>query len=563
MKPSEIISELVKEPEQELRRLAFIVDAFDSTDNAVSIYDKNACLVYANAAYLKAMHLSDLKPLMGMHILDITKQSGIKIHAMKTDSTRLKMFDVLRTGKKMLDWEVGITAESSSNSMQLISYSMYPIKDFAGRVQGMIEISSTQQVSLTSTKKLMGLSAEYTFDSIIGKSPALLSAVKQAKEYAASPYSLLFVGESGVGKELFSQAAHNESDRAKGPFVAINCANFPENLIESELFGYVGGAFTGASKSGQIGKFELADGGTLFLDEIGELPFHFQPKLLRVLETHQVTRIGSNTPTLVNVRIIAATNRNLRKMIDEGLFRKDLYYRLQVLTVEIPPLRERLTDVIDLAEAFLAQAAEVSGGEAKALSRASKQSLLEYSWPGNIRELKNVIQRAAILSKGEEIDEEILRAAIYAKGYAIGAEDGGSAGEFGVEAEGGIEAGNFTGSGVVNAERCGVVAVNGLNSGSFGGGGAGDANAASKLSSLSGLGDAGDRLNAPGEKNPYHLSKNTLEEKKAEVENARKALLEEALRLAEGNKTKASELLGVTRQTIYRLMEKYSLSDNR
>ena len=502
MKPSEIISELVKEPEQELKRLAFIVDAFDAADNAVSIYDKNACLVYGNSAYLKAMHLSDLKPLIGMNILDITKQSGIKIHSMKTDSNRPKMLDVLRTGKKMLDWEVGITAESSSNSMQLGSYSMYPIKDFAGRVQGMIEISSIQQVSLTSTKKLMGLSAEYTFDSIIGKSPALLNAVKQAKEYAASPYSLLIVGESGVGKELFSQAAHNESDRANGPFVAINCANFPENLIESELFGYVGGAFTGASKSGQIGKFELADGGTLFLDEIGELPYHFQSKLLRVLETHQVTRIGSNTPTLVNVRIIAATNRNLRKMIDEGLFRKDLYYRLQVLTVEIPPLRERLTDIIDLSESFLSQAAEVGGGEVKTLSRAAKQSLLEYPWPGNIRELKNVIQRAAILSKGKEIDEEILREAIYSKGYAIGAEGGGSAGELGVAAGSGIETTNF-------------------------------------------------------------LQKNTLDEKKTEVDRAKKALLEEALRLADSNKTKASELLGVTRQTVYRLMEKYSLSDNK
>ncbi len=574
MKPSEIISELVKEPEQELRSLAFIVDAFDSTDNAVSIYDKNACLVYGNAAYLRDMHLKDLKSLIGMNILDITKQSGIKIHSMKTDSNRPKMLDVLRTGKKMLDWEVGIAAESSSNSMQLVSYNMYPIRDFAGRVQGMIEISSTQQVSLTSTKKIMGLSAEYTFDSIIGTSPALQSAIKQAKEYATNPYSLLIVGESGVGKELFSQAVHNESDRANGPFVAINCANFPENLIESELFGYVGGAFTGASKSGQIGKFELADGGTLFLDEIGELPFHFQSKLLRVLETRQVTRIGSNTPTLVNVRIIAATNRNLRKMIDEGLFRKDLYYRLQVLTVEIPPLRERLSDIIDLSEAFLEQAAEISGGEVKTLSRAAKQSLLEYSWPGNIRELKNVIQRAAILSKGSQIDEGILRAAIYSKGYAIGAEDGESS-ERMAESEtwSGSETGSFAGGKA--GDRTGAS--------SFAGGGFGKADEFSKATAENsdagfgggvddvaggslggGLGNGfNDGLNVPRENRSNNLKKNTLDEKKAEVDRAKKALLEEALRLAEGNKTKASELLGVTRQTVYRLMEKYLLSDNK
>lgn len=557
MKPSEIISELVKEPEQELRRLAFIVDAFDSTDNAVSIYDKNACLVYANAAYLKNMRLKDLKTLMGMNILDITKQCGIKIHAMKTDSNRLKMFDVMRTGKKMLDWEVGITAESSSNSMQLISYNMYPIKDFAGRVQGLIEISSTQQVSLASTKKIMGLSAEYTFDSIIGNSPALQNAVKQAKEYAASPYGLLIVGESGVGKELFSQAVHNESDRANGPFVAINCANFSENLIESELFGYVGGAFTGASKNGQIGKFELADGGTLFLDEIGELPYHFQSKLLRVLETHQVTRIGSNKPTLVNVRIIAATNRNLRKMLDEGLFRKDLYYRLQVLTVEIPPLRERLADIIDLSESFLEQAAEVSGSEVKKLSLSAKQSLLEYSWPGNIRELKNVIQRAAILSKGNEIDEEILREAIYSKGYAIGAGGGISCGGSEAEAGGNKADGNYNSTG--NSGAAESEAAGGIGGDGGDGGNLEDVNSPD----AAGDGSAGTCLNAGEEKGSHNLSKSTLDEKKAEVEKARKALLEEALRLAGGNKTKASELLGITRQTIYRLMKKYSLSDNK
>ena len=489
MKTSEILSEITNNPAEEIRKLAFLLDAFDSTDNAVSIYDKDARLLYGNAAYLKSMHLKDLKSVLGMNILDITKQSGSKIHAMKTDSNRPKMLDVLRTGKKMLDWEVAITAESSSNSMQLVSYNMYPIKDIAGHVQGMIEISTTQQLSLTSTKKIMGLTAEYTFDSIIGSSPALQSAIRQAKEYSASPYSLLIVGESGVGKELFSQAVHNESDRAQGPFVAINCANFPENLIESELFGYVSGAFTGASKNGQIGKFELADGGTLFLDEIGELPLHFQSKLLRVLETHQVTRIGSSTPTLVNVRIIAATNRDLQKMIEEGLFRKDLYYRLQVLTVEVPPLRDRLEDVVDLAEAFLIQAAEVNGEEPKTLSRDAKKSLSEYTWPGNIRELKNVIQRVAVLSKTDVVDKETLETAIYSKGYAFKSED--------------------------KSEKESEVSE----------------------------------------------KEDTLESRFREVYKSHRELLEEALRLANGNKTKAAELLGVTRQTIYRLMKKYSIDE--
>ncbi len=196
----------------------------------------------------------------------------------------------------------------------------------------------------------------------------------------------MITGESGVGKELFAQSIHNYSPRHKGPFVALNCANFSDGLIESELFGYVGGAFTGASKNGQIGKFELADGGTLFLDEVGELPLHFQSKLLRVLETWMVTRIGSSKQIPVNVRLITATNRNLAEMVEEGLFRQDLYYRLQVLTLEIPPLRERKDDLALLSDSFLNQAAAPYLDTPKILSSQAKKVLMSYDWPGNVRE---------------------------------------------------------------------------------------------------------------------------------------------------------------------------------
>ena len=181
-----------------------------------------------------------------------------------------------------------------------------------------------------------GLSAGYDFNSIIGYSQAIRDKINIAKQFAKSSANVLVTGESGVGKELFAQAIHNHSSRSKGPFVALNCASFPSELIESELFGYVEGAFTGASKRGQTGKIELADGGTLFLDEIGELPYYFQPKLLRVLETWTITKVGDSKPIPVDVRLVAATNRNLEKMVEEGLFRSDLYYRLQVLNVEIP-----------------------------------------------------------------------------------------------------------------------------------------------------------------------------------------------------------------------------------
>ena len=324
------------------------------------------------------------------------------------------MHDVLRKGEEVIDWEVRIL--SSKGDTQIAGNDMYPVLDENGTVTGMVEITHSRQQSLDSAKKLVGLSAEYTFENIIGTSTPMRESIRTAKDYANSPLSLLITGESGVGKELFAQAVHNYSDRRKGPFVALNCASFPENLIESELFGYVGGAFTGASKNGQIGKFELADGGTLFLDEVGELPFHFQSKLLRVLETWTITRIGSTKPFPVNVRLIAATNRNLEKMVEEGLFRQDLYYRLQILNIIIPPLRSRREDILQISEELLRQGRAPGSLQEKTLTEDAKQILLSYDWPGNVRELRNVLSRAALLSKSSFITKDVLTASIFASG---------------------------------------------------------------------------------------------------------------------------------------------------
>lgn len=457
----------------------YLLNCLNALDNAICIYDKDASLLFGNKTYFENMQIFDQEAVIGMNIQDITKQEKIKIHAKKNNSNNLKMLDVLKTGKKVLDWEVMIESQTSPSKAQVTSNNMYPIRNKSGKIEGMIEISSSHQMSLDKTKKLMGLTAEYTFDSIIGESPAIQHAVEEAKEYAASSYNLLIVGESGVGKELFAQAIHNYSGRKYEPFVALNCASFPENLIESELFGYVGGAFTGASKSGQIGKFELADGGTLFLDEIGELPFHFQSKLLRVLETHKITRIGSSTQTPINVRVIAATNRDLEKMIEEGMFRKDLYYRLQVLNIEIPPLRERKNDLLLLTDAFFRQAADNSGGEPKHLEPGAQRALMEYTWPGNVRELRNVIQRVSLLSKTETVTKPVLESAISSKGYALKAHTGGESPQV--------------------------------------------------------------RLN----------------KRIAGVNAAYAELIEEALEIAEGNKSHAAELIGVSRMTFYRMMDKY------
>ncbi len=403
----QIFDDYVKENRQ-------LWDSLDAVKKSISIYDKDATLLYANQYFCNYLHIANREQVIGRSIEDVIKSAGTKVHSIDTNTNRLKMHDVLRKGEEVIDWEVRIL--SSKGDTQIAGNDMYPVLDENGTVTGMVEITHSRQQSLDSAKKLVGLSAEYTFENIIGTSTPMRESIRTAKDYANSPLSLLITGESGVGKELFAQAVHNYSDRRKGPFVALNCASFPENLIESELFGYVGGAFTGASKNGQIGKFELADGGTLFLDEVGELPFHFQSKLLRVLETWTITRIGSTKPFPVNVRLIAATNRNLEKMVEEGLFRQDLYYRLQILNIIIPPLRSRREDILQISEELLRQGRAPGSLQEKTLTEDAKQILLSYDWPGNVRELRNVLSRAALLSKSSFITRDVLTASIFASG---------------------------------------------------------------------------------------------------------------------------------------------------
>lgn len=397
----------------------YLLNYLDSVQNSISLYDKDANLLFANNNFCKYLQIDDRDSVIGMHIRDIMNRARIKAYSMENNSDHLRMLDVLKDGEEVLDWEVKLESQQTPNVVQLASNDMYPVINKNGEVEGMVEISRSHQQNMKRTRKILGLSAEYSFDDIIGSSPAIRKTIRQAKEFANSPFNFLITGESGVGKELFVQSVHNYSARKKGPFVALNCASFPEGLIESELFGYVSGAFTGASKKGQIGKFELADGGTLFLDEIGELPYHFQAKLLRVLETWAITRIGSSQQIPINVRLIAATNRDLNEMISEGLFRQDLYYRLAVLNIEIPPLRKRGEDILLLADAFLNQSVSPNKDNLKTLDIDAQRTLLEYDWPGNVRELRNVINRTTILSKSNIITRDILEASMHSKGYML------------------------------------------------------------------------------------------------------------------------------------------------
>ena len=244
------------------------------------------------------------------------------------------------------------------------------------------------------------------FGRIVGTSQALRRMLKRVEAVAETPASVLVQGESGVGKELVAREIHARSPRSDGPLVKVNCASIPKELFESEFFGHVKGAFTGAYRD-RIGRFQLADGGTIFLDEIGEIPMELQGKLLRVLQESEFERVGDDVTRSVDVRVIVATNRNLERLIVDGEFRKDLFYRLSVFPVDVPPLRERGDDIVQLAQHFLEQTCKDFGRELMTLTRTQAANLKSYGWPGNVRELKNVIERAVILSPGKSLRLEL------------------------------------------------------------------------------------------------------------------------------------------------------------
>ncbi len=251
--------------------------------------------------------------------------------------------------------------------------------------------------------EMTGAHAQLTFHNIIGGSKKMAQARDLARSAALTNSTVLLLGESGTGKELFAQSIHNGS-RRKGPFIAVNCSAIPRTLIESELFGYEAGSFTGASRTGRPGKFELAHGGTIFLDEIGDMPLDLQAILLRVLQERAVVRVGGHKPIDINVRVIAATNRDLLAKVRDGSFREDLYFRLNVVTVNIPPLRERKEDIPLLVEYLLPQISRRMGKTVQSVTPRVLRHLQEYQWPGNVRELENLLERGAVVAKGAILD---------------------------------------------------------------------------------------------------------------------------------------------------------------
>ncbi|WP_338471155.1 sigma 54-interacting transcriptional regulator [Niallia sp. XMNu-256] len=378
-------------------------DIIDYAYDGIVVIDKEGVIQMLSRPYAEFLGI-DQESSIGKHVTEIIENSRMHI--------------VAQTGKE----EIAQLQRINGNYM--IATRVPIIKDgkVIGAVGKVLFKNLDQLNSLTkrfqSLEKDLGRykgefkernKATYTFESLIGKSPAFIEAKEQARKAAKSDSNVLILGESGTGKELFAHSIHNDSKRSMGVFIKVNCAAIPAELLESELFGYEEGSFTGAKKGGKIGKFEAADGGTIFLDEIGELPLHMQVKLLRVLQEKEIERVGSTRSVPIDVRIMAATNRNLEEMVEKGEFRLDIYYRLKVMTIHVPNLSERPEDIKLLVHHFLRKFQRLMSKSVEDISDHTLRSLSSYSWPGNIRELENTIERALnMVDEGEVITSDHL-----------------------------------------------------------------------------------------------------------------------------------------------------------
>ncbi|HIU18142.1 MAG TPA: sigma 54-interacting transcriptional regulator [Candidatus Avidesulfovibrio excrementigallinarum] len=369
------------------------------------ICDTNGIIVFINKAYASYLN-TDPAQAVGKHITEFIPDSRI--------------LRVLQTGEPDIG-AIRFIAETSSR----ILTNRYPLHDAQGRLIGamsMVVLDNPEQLHILqrqidslgrkvnsyARRIKVALEARYTVDSIVGSSPVMLEFKQLLLRFARTDGTVLINGQTGTGKELTASAIHNASSRSDGPYVSINCAAIPLELFESELFGYAPGSFSGASKDGKTGQIELADEGTLFLDEVGDLPLGAQVKLLRVIEERAVRRVGDNTPHPVNFRLVTATNRDLSKMVANGTFREDLYYRINSMVLTLPPLKERREDIPALVDHML----ERQGGVH--CSPEVMDILQRYSWPGNIRELKNVLFHAMSLVEGDTITVKELPSSLLA-----------------------------------------------------------------------------------------------------------------------------------------------------
>lgn len=389
------ITEIVQMAEEvtNLKSIQTMLEAiFSSSDDAISVVDEKGVGLMINPAYTRLTGLT-AEQVIGMPATaDISEGESMHMHVLKNRKavrgTRMKV------GPKKKDVVVNVAPVIVDGKL----------KGSVGVLHDMSEIKSLTDELERARQIIRTLEAKYSFDDIIGSSEEMKFAIQQAKLAASTPATILLRGESGTGKELFAHAIHNESEKKYNKFVRVNCAAISETLLESELFGYEEGAFSGAKRGGKRGLFEEANGGSIFLDEIGELSVNTQAKLLRVLQEGELIRVGGTKPISINVRVIAATNVNLEKGINKNTFREDLYYRINRLPIYIPPLRKRKEDIPALSNHLISKINQDYGRKVTGLTSRAEKMLMAYDWPGNVRELENVLGRAMIFMRFNEME---------------------------------------------------------------------------------------------------------------------------------------------------------------
>ncbi|HPN87236.1 MAG TPA: sigma 54-interacting transcriptional regulator [Smithella sp.] len=390
---------------------------FDGIHNGVIVTDADGYVTHFNKPYGRFLNVNPEEQI-GKHCTEVVENSRMHVVA-QTGVPEINQSHLIM-GQNMVVQRIPIMKDGRVIAV----YGQVMFKNAKDVTKLARKLSNLESKVKEYEKELFTLRAKrYTFDSISGASDKMISLKVEAMKAAANTFPVLITGESGTGKELFAQAIHNAGPRADGPFVRINCSAIPKELIESELFGYEKGAFTGASTSGKEGKFEQADGGTIFLDEIGDMSLEMQPKLLRVLEEKEFSRLGGKSVIRSDFRLIAATNQNLQEMVPKKRFRLDLFYRLNVIPLHIPPLRERPEDIIPLAKYLLKKLAEMTRISSISFSPEAEQALKQNDWPGNTRELQNVLERAISSLEGDTIDLDDLPFELTRRSHPAGVYD--------------------------------------------------------------------------------------------------------------------------------------------
>lgn len=367
----------------------------ENVDDAICMLDRNGVITYVNPAYERIMKVQQ-EEVVNKHIGEVSP-AGIRMQVLKEKTPQYGKIIRKENGTEIIANVSPILIDGEMNGVVSVSKEITEIKRLAEKIEELSAKTKYLQEELSKKHEI-----NKAFDIIVGKSGVLLEALSIASKASETDATVLIRGESGTGKELVAKGIHYASSRKNKPFIRVNCSAIPHNLLESELFGYEKGAFTGAIKQ-KLGKFELADEGTIFLDEIGDMDKEMQAKLLRVLQERELERIGGTKTIPISVRVIAATNRNLEEMVEQGTFRSDLYYRLNVIPVMLPPLRLRKGDIPIIVEHLIHKICSKYGISQKRISKEALACMEAYNWPGNVRELENVIERALTLTRDEMI----------------------------------------------------------------------------------------------------------------------------------------------------------------